>query len=518
MNFTEKDIKQIASKRISVEKVRAEIQLFITGIAFVDLQEAASVKNGILKLSKSKKENAIRFFKSKRHEKNILKFIPASGAATRMFKFLFQFLHEYDITKETINSYINRKQASDLSLFFVGIEKFPFYDIVISEAKKLYPDYNSLSEDEKKVVFIKVLLDEDKLNYGFYPKGLLPFHKYKDHVSTAFEEHLYEASLYASSNNEANLHFTISEKHKSVFDTEFKRIQEVVEEKTNTKFHISFSYQCQSTDTIAVTPENKVFREENGEMLFRPSGHGALLNNLNKQDADIVFIKNIDNIVVFKYDEELAEYKKMLAGILLELQEQSFAYVKQLDENQLSEKQLHAIVDFLKNKLYVVFSNEFEKYSTANQIAYLKEKLNRPIRVCGMVKNEGEPGGGPFWVKDESGKISLQIVESAQIDTTNKLQKTILNNATHFNPVDLVCGIKNYKGEKFDLNKFVDPNTAFITTKTRMGKELKALELPGLWNGSMADWNTIFVEVPLITFNPVKTVTDLLKATHQING
>ena len=518
MNLTEKDIKQIEDKGLTIEKVKAQIELFKTGIPFVNLQDAANIGSGILRLSETEKDQAINFFESKRNSKRILKFVPASGAATRMFKFLFQFLHEYDLTKETINSYINRNKASDLSLFFVGLEKFPFYEEVINESKKLYPDFKSLSEDEKKVIIIKVLLDSDKLNYGFYPKGLLPFHKYEDHISTAFEEHLFEAALYASSNNKADLHFTVSEIHKHIFDEEFNRIQEIVEDRTNTKFNISFSYQCQSTDTVAVTPENEYFREENGELLFRPSGHGALLNNLNKQDADIVFIKNIDNIVVFKYDEKLAEYKKMLGGILLELQEQSFEYLKQLETNNLKDNQLNAIVDFLKNKLYVVFSKEFEKYSTENQIAYLKEKLNRPIRVCGMVKNEGEPGGGPFWIKDENGDVSLQIVESAQIDKTNKTQNKILNNATHFNPVDLVCGIKNYKGEKFDLNQFVDPNTAFITMKTRMGRDLKALELPGLWNGSMAHWNTIFVEVPLITFNPVKTVTDLLKATHQING
>ena len=360
------------------------------------------------------------------------------------------------------------------------------------------------------------MLDEDKLNYGFYPKGLLPFHQYKDHVSSAFEEHLFESALYASSNDEAHCHFTISVIHKHIFDAEFKRIQDIVESKTNTKFNITFSYQGQSTDTIAVTPKNEPFRENDDTLLFRPSGHGALLSNLNALDADLIFIKNIDNIVVFKFENAVAEHKKMLGGILLELQEQAFAYLEQLEANDLSEMQLVTIAEFLTNRLSVVISKEFEKYSRNYQVAYLKEKLNRPIRVCGMVKNEGEPGGGPFWVKDESGNISLQIVESAQIDIKNKAQKTILTNATHFNPVDLVCGIKNYKGEKFHLQKYVNHKTAFISKKTKEGKELQALELPGLWNGSMAYWNTIFVEVPLITFNPVKTVTDLLKATHQI--
>lgn len=517
MKFTEKDIKQIESKNLTVKKVNEQVQLFKTGIPFVNLKNAANIDNGILKFSETEKREAIQFFEAKRNHKKILKFVPASGAATRMFKFLFQFKQEYNLNKESVNSYINRNKASELSLFLVGVEKFPFYRQVLSKVKERIPNFNSLSQDEKKLEFIKTILDTDKLNYGFYPKGLLPFHEYKDHVSTAFEEHLFEAALYASSNSYANLHFTISEKHKNIFDAEFKRIEEIVEAKTKTKFNITFSYQCQSTDTIAVTPKNDAFREDNGDLLFRPSGHGALLNNLNQLDADVIFIKNIDNIVVSKYENDVTEYKKMLGGLLIELQEQAFAYLEKLDENNLSEAELVTIAEFLKNKLHVVINIEFEKYSKTYQIEYLKEKLNRPIRVCGMVKNEGEPGGGPFWIKDESGNISLQIVESAQIDKKNKTQKRILKNATHFNPVDLVCGIKNYKGEKFDLNKYVDPKTAFITMKTKTGKDLKALEIPGLWNGSMAYWNTIFVEVPLITFNPVKTVTDLLKAAHQIN-
>ncbi|WP_452229210.1 MULTISPECIES: DUF4301 family protein [unclassified Lacinutrix] len=518
MKFTEKDIQQIESKNLTVEKVNTQIQLFKTGVPFVNLKDAANIGNGILKFSETEKKEAIQFFENKRNHKSILKFVPASGAATRMFKFLFQFIQEYDGKEESVNSYINRNKASELSLFLVGVEKLPFYSEVLTKVKERIPNFNTLSQDKKKLEFIKTILETDKLNYGFYPKGLLPFHQYKDHVSTAFEEHLFEAALYASSNNEADLHFTISEIHKHIFDEEFKRIEKIVEAKTKTKFNISFSYQCQSTDTIAVTPKNEPFREDKEDLLFRPSGHGALLNNLNKLDADIIFIKNIDNIVVSKYESEVAESKKMLGGLLMKLQEQAFVYLEKLEENNLSESELITIAEFLKNELHVVINIEFEKYSKTYQIEYLKEKLNRPIRVCGMVKNEGEPGGGPFWVKDESGNVSLQIVESAQIDKKNKTQKKILKNATHFNPVDLVCGIKNYKGEKFDLDKYVDRKTAFITMKTKTGKDLKALELPGLWNGSMAHWNTIFVEVPLITFNPVKTVTDLLKAAHQINA
>ncbi|MEO8774640.1 MAG: DUF4301 family protein [Gelidibacter sp.] len=516
MKLTENDIQQIESKGLTLAKVQAQLDLFKTGVPFAKLSAAATINNGIVKCSEAEKSHYINYFESKRHSVSISKFVPASGAATRMFKTLFKFIDEYIPETETINSFINRNKDTDLSLFFMGLEKLPFYERVLEQLKVFYPEYESFSDDKQKLLFVKTMLDEEKMNYGFYPKGLLPFHEYKGHSATAFVEHLFEAALYASTNNTSVLHFTISERYKDIFDEEFERVQEIIERKTNTKFHISFSYQKESTDTIAVTPDNELFREEDGQLSFRPSGHGALLENLGQLDADVVFIKNIDNVVVYKYENEVAENKKMLAGMLLEIQHQVFEYLKLLENKDISEAKIDEIANFMVNKLHVVINVEFEKYSTKYQIEYLLEKLNRPIRICGMVKNEGEPGGGPFWVKEENGQISLQIVESAQINKKSKGQKEILKNATHFNPVDLVCGIRNYKGEGFDLQKFVDHKTAFITMKTNAGRDLKALELPGLWNGSMASWNTIFVEVPLITFNPVKTVTDLLKATHQI--
>lgn len=516
MNFTENDIQQIENKGLTLAQIQSQLELFETGVPFVNLSKAATINNGIVKSSEESKAHYINYFDTKRNAVTIAKFVPASGAATRMFKTLFRFIDEYIPENETINSFVNKHKDADLSLFFVGIEKLPFYEKVLERVKVFYPDYASYSNDRQKLLFVKTMMDDDKMNYGFYPKGLLPFHEYKDHLATAFEEHLFEAALYASSNNTAYLHFTISEVYKDMFDDEFSRIQDIVEHKTNTKFNISFSYQKETTDTIAVTPENELFRADDSQLTFRPSGHGALLENLNQMDADVIFIKNIDNVVVYKYEDEVAKYKKVLAGMLLEIQHEVFEHLKQLENGEVSEKDIITISEFLEHKLNVVISSEFQKYSTKYQIEYLFDILNRPIRICGMVKNEGEPGGGPFWVKGETGQISLQIVESAQIDKDNKKQNEILKNATHFNPVDLVCGIKNFKGEVFDLQAFVDPKTAFITKKTSAGKDLMALELPGLWNGSMANWNTIFVEVPLITFNPVKTVTDLLKPTHQI--
>ena len=517
MSFTEKDKKQIEKKGLTIKDVKSQINTFKTGIPFTNISEAATIGNGITKLNETLINQSISYFEDKKEDISLLKFVPASGAATRMFKFLFQFIEEYDPKEESINSYINKHKLKDMSLFLVGLEKFPFYKQVIAQLSSKYIKYNELTTSEKAWHFINTMLDPEQLNFGDQPKGLLPFHEYKnDVISTAFEEHLFESALYGSKNNTAKLHFTISEQHKDKFEEEFKRIEEKVESKTGVQFEISFSYQQESTDTIAVSPKDKPFRNEDGSILFRPSGHGALIKNLNQLDADIIFVKNIDNVVVYKYKDEVAKYKKVLAGILLELQEKTFKHLRQLENDDISEDELIEIAEFLTRELSVKISHEFEKYSNKYKIEYLQEKLNRPIRVCGMVKNEGEPGGGPFWVKDQNWNESLQIVESAQINLKDKSQKNILKNSTHFNPVDLVLGVKNYKGDKFNLEDYVDPKAAFITNKTKAGKELKALELPGLWNGSMAYWNTVFVEVPIITFNPVKTVNDLLKGPHQI--
>lgn len=516
MNFTKKQLTQIENKGLTVNKVLKQIETFKSGLPFINLESAAILGHGIIKTTEEENNEYATFYNTQKESLDVLKFVPASGAATRMFKFLFEFLESYNPKKETINGYINKNKANDLFVFAVGIEKFPFYNIVLNEVIKHVPEFNTLSADAKAMEFIKTMLDKDRLNYSFSPKGLLPFHKYKDHIATAFEEHLFEAALYATSKNVATIHFTISEIYKDIFNKEFKRIKTRVERKTDTKFNVSYSYQKEETDTIAVTIKNELVKKLDGSLYFRPSGHGALLSNLNDFNADVIFIKNIDNVVVYKFEKEVAKFKKILAGILLKEQQQAFIYLKELEKEKLTEEKLLEIARFLKNKLNVIISDEFEKYAPKYQIEYLKNKLNRPIRICGMVRNEGDTGGGPFWVKDESGTVSLQIVESAQVDKKDKHQKNILKSATHFNPVDLVCGIKDYKGRKFDLSKFVDSKTAFITTKTKTGKDIKALESPGLWNGSMANWNSIFVETPIVTFNPVKTVTDLLKATHQL--
>jgi hypothetical protein len=514
--FTEKDLQQIQENGLTIEKVNAQIDLIKTGMSYSNLIAAATIGEGILKLSEQEEQEFINHYEAKRDTINIVKFVPASGAATRMFKFLFQFINTYNVNEESLDAYLKKHNNKDIKVFVDGLKKSPFYEVVINKVQQFVPNYDALSDDEKLVEFVKTIIDKNRLDLSANPKGLLPFHQYKNGVYTPFKEHLFEAAFYASSNQKANLHFTISDAHTDKFKNELNTIQLDVEAEVSIKFNVSFSYQNKSTDTIAITSKDELYRDENGKLLFRPSGHGALMENLNTLDNDIVFIKNIDNIVVSNISNKVSRYKKMMAGILLETQEQAFNYLHQIDNGNLNENDLNEIAQFLSNRMNVVIADAFQNNSKENQIEYLKEKLDRPIRVCGMVKNEGEPGGGPFYVKDENGNTSLQIIEFAQIDIDNKNQAEITTNATHFNPTDLVCGIKNYKGEAFNLEEYVDHKAAFITLKSQNGTVIKALELPGLWNGSMADWNSIFVEIPLITFNPVKTVNDLLKPAHQV--
>lgn len=515
MSFNKKDISQIEEKGITPQKVEQQIEIFRRGNIVVNVREAATVRNGILDISTEEKEGLIRFYDDKKEKLNILKFVPASGAATRMFKTFYNFLKEFHPEQENLEDYIDRKNDPNLESFFRRLEDLPFYEEIEQKLKKDKPGYEDLSEDKQKLIFVRFMLEEQGLDLGAYPKGLVPFHKYKDHSATAFEEHLIEAADYASSQGKVRIHFTVSEEHLEKFKAEEKKVRARVEKETGVKFEISYSFQDPKTDTVAVTMENEPFRDENGEIFFRPGGHGALIENLNNQDADLIFIKNIDNVVVPRNRDVLIKNKKMLAGKLIKLQEKVFNLLRVLDQ-PVDEKDLPDMIDFVQNQLNSGLSIKFDELSKEEKISELKRKLNRPIRVCGMVKNEGEPGGGPFWITHKNGEISLQIVESSQIDHENYQQSKIAREATHFNPVDVVCGFKNYKGQKFNLHDFVDEETSFIAEKTKDGKELKALELPGLWNGGMSDWISIFVEVPVQTFNPVKTVVDLLKPTHQV--
>ena len=507
--FTEKDIRQIEDKGLTIKEVDNQIQDFVEGFPFLSISKPAIINDGIVRLNDEKITAFVKLFEDLNPD--TLKFVPASGAASRMFKFLFEF---YENANEQYEN-ISRIEDIEVKIFFTNISQFAFYNDLKSIIKYNNLDIDNLVEQGRYKEILKYFLFEHGLNYGQKPKGVLLFHKYENNVRTAFEEHLTEGINYAkSAHNKVKIHFTISPEHQELFNELFEKSKEDFKEQSGVKFEISFSQQKPSTDMLAVDLNNELFRNTDGSLLFRPGGHGALIENLNDLDSEIIFIKNIDNVVPDKLKDITILYKKALAGLLLSYQEIIFNYINIIESKIFTEETLTDIKQFVKQELCFDFV-EYDKFETEACAKYLFEILNRPIRVCGMVKNEGEPGGGPFWVKQTNGIVDLQIVESSQINQGDKNQKEILKSSTHFNPVDLICAIKNYKDETFDLLKYRDLNTGFISKKSKDGRELKAQELPGLWNGAMAHWNTIFVEVPIETFNPVKTVNDLLRPEHQ---
>ncbi len=489
--FTDKDLVQIEKRGSHLDTVKQQIEDFRSGFPFMQVIRAATAGDGLIRMDDAAKEQYIALFDKEAARQKLLKFVPASGAASRMFKSLFAAKDEGKSDKLT-------------EQFFEQLQQFAFYESL-----------RKVVASEEKQGILEGLLTTSGLDYGSLPKGLLEFHAYGGVTRTAVEEHLVEGALYANNKGKVRLHFTVSPEHRKKFRTLIKSVLEGYEKVYGVRFDISFSEQKPSTDTVAVDLNNDPFRSGDGSLLFRPAGHGALLENLNDQDADIVFIKNIDNVVPDHLKAETIAYKKALAGLLLYYRKQIFNFAKRLDKPDVSTYMVNKALRFLKEELSVEPPKGFRNRSAEEKLAYARTKLNRPLRVCGMVKNVGEPGGGPFWAKNSDGSVSLQVVESAQINLKNARQKQIFEEATHFNPVDLICSPKNHKKEKYDLLQFRDPRTGFITEKSQSGKVLKAQELPGLWNGSMSDWNTLFVEVPLITFNPVKTVNDLLRKEHQ---
>lgn len=506
--LTHEDKELLAKKGISEEKIAEQLACFEKGFPFLKLSAAASVENGgIMKAEEKDFERYLAAWNAyKDGEKKIVKFVPASGAASRMFKNMFEFLGaDYD------------KPTTDFEKkFFDHIHDFAFYnDLNAACMDNTGKNIDALLSEQNYKAIVSNLLEAAGLNYGALPKGLLKFHRYADGVRTPLEEHLVEGALYAAGKTgEVNVHFTVSTEHRALFEKLVAAKVGEYEVKYGTKFHISFSEQKPSTDTVAADMDNKPFRDKDGKLLFRPGGHGALIENLNDLDADIVFIKNIDNVVPDRLKADTVTYKKLLAGVLVTLQKQAFEYLELLDSGHYSHEQLETIIRFVQQQLRCR-RTDLKELEDADLVIYLRKKLNRPMRVCGMVKNVGEPGGGPFLAYNPDGTISLQILESSQIDMKDPEKKAMFEKGTHFNPVDLVCAIRDYKGRKFNLLEHVDKATGFISYKSKNGKDLKALELPGLWNGSMSDWNTVFVEVPLSTFNPVKTVNDLLREQHQ---
>ncbi len=503
--FSEKDIAYIASKGYELEKISHQLAFFHKGVTPIHLVKSATVGDGIHQLSSDENLFFSQYFDSKKAKLQLEKFVPASGAATRMFQFLNAFLNDFDPNTDTITSYINKTGDQNLNVFIVGIRKFPFHAQLKEKTKELFPEYSTFSRDQKVHAIIYTLLDKEGLDFASKPKGILPFHLKNNQLITAVEEHIAEAKQLSDGSEKGRIHFTISKEFQSDFDVLVSKHPEVA---------VYFSYQNETTDTLAVDEHNNPYRLADGSLLFRPAGHGALIENLNQVNADVIFIKNIDNVSHSEQGQCIFN-QKILAGKLLYIQNKIFDYIHKLHETSSDVALIQELKLFVEQQLSTPMPDEFQMFQSTYQIEYLLKILNRPIRVCGMVKNQGEPGGGPFWVQDEKGRISLQIVETSQIDLTNEPQKNSVNNATHFNPVDIVCGVKNAQGQKFDLIEYIDHQAVIITQKTILGQPIKAIELPGLWNGAMAKWTTIFVEVPLASFNPVKSVNDLLKPAHQ---
>ena len=512
--FTNKDIEQIENRGSILHEIEKQIIHFRKGFPYLKVLRPATIGDGIILMDEEKVSKAVKQFTQKIQEGlKPVKFIPASGAASRMFQSLFAFAEAAD-TNEKAFELLGEDRFKAVKQFFDKLTDFAFYE-------KLSADLDGTKTENGHLKYCEIIdcvLSDKGLNYGFLPKGLLDFHLYNKDPRTPVEEHMIEGALYGADNQgNVKLYFTVSPEHLDFFIKKTLQVAQLFEPKFGVKYDITFSVQRPSTDTIAVDPENNPFRLTDGTLFFRPAGHGALLDNLNEINGDILFVKNIDNVVPDRLKGETVRYKMALALLLSEYQERIFSYLRLLEKRSdfISDQQIAEMVEFTEKELCTE-PDENQYYAHKSMLVhYLIRKLNRPIRVCGMVKNEGEPGGGPFWARNADGTVSLQVVESSQIDSNDPEQDEISSRATHFNPVDLVCGVRNFKGEKFDLLKYRDPETGFISSKSKDGKTLKAQELPGLWNGAMADWITLFVEVPVITFNPVKTVNDLLRSEHQ---
>jgi hypothetical protein len=504
MIFTEADVKQIEKEGLTREKVLAQIDLFKRGVRPVKLNRPCTVNDGIVTLSKEELTKMVALYEEELGMgRNVLKFVPASGAASRMFKDWYVYLERGSL------------DARQREEFAAELKRFAFYmdlhDIILRDGEEL----EKMLEVERHADILAYILTSKGLNYGSLPKALLKFHAYPDGSRTALEEHLVEAALYTKDAcRVCRLHLTLSEEHQRAVEDYLSVVKRYYEKEYDVTFEVTLSAQKSSTNTLAVDLNNQPFRDQQGQLVFRPGGHGALLDNLNGTGGDIIYLKNIDNIVSDRLKPVTIFYKKVIGGYLIALQNEIFRYLRQLDKAEPDEKVLRELRLFCENRLHLVIPPRFEDLPLAEKCSFIFKKLNRPIRVCGMVKNQGEPGGGPFWINGEDGTQSLQIIEESQIDSGSAKQKAIWSQSTHFNPVDLVCGVRNYRSDKFDLCEFVNKEAYFISQKSEKGRDLKALELPGLWNGSMAFWITIFVEVPIETFNPVKTIHDLLRHQH----
>lgn len=508
--LSSKDLEQIEQKGIKEDDIYVQLENFRKGFPFVDLDCAATVGNGITTFSEDKLQQYVQKYEERLPDLSVLKFVPASGAASRMFKDLVGY--EKQCAEKGTSAVMSKPVAKTMD----SLEDFAFYDKLKQSLRKKGFDIETLQYEKDYKTVAEYILEEAGLDYSHKPKAMLLFHKYGNSPRSAFGEHLVEGANYAqNANREVHLHFTISPEHRPLFKQKLRTVVPRFEEKFGVKYKIEFSEQMSKTDMVAIDKEGNLVRRPDGSILFRPGGHGALIENLNQCDADIIFIKNIDNVTVDRLKPLTYTYKKALAGYLLEMQEATFDCLYRLESLSLNETELAYIEGFAMRVLNLSVPMKYFGKSHREKITYWLRKLNRPIRVCGMVKNEGEPGGGPYWVEGKNHEKSLQIVEASQIDMNNRFQKEIVSKSSHFNPVDIVCGVRNFRGNKFNLKNYVDKNTGFISEKNQNGIDMKIQELPGLWNGAMADWITVFVEVPVETFTPVKTLNDLLRPEHR---
>lgn len=505
--MTEKDLKKFEEHGISEATAREQLERFAKGFLYLKLQGSATVGHGIKSLTPAEEQAAVDRWKQYLADGGeVTKFVPASGAASRMFKELFAFVN---------SSEDKAKEGSAVDSIIKNLPRLAFYNELDDACHRMYGvGTEALLADGRDKDIIRAIVSSEGLNYGQLPKALLTFHRYADHTRTPLEEQLAEGAQTAASHGWANIHFTVSADHRKLFEKKIEDSRHAMEDRFGVRFGISLSEQKPSTDTLAATKDNQLFRDEDGNPVFRPGGHGALIANLGDIDSAVVFVKNIDNVVPDALRESTIHYKQVLAGELILIHDRIERYLRMLREGFYAPDDLAEIVSFMRDTLSTD-SSLFDSLSEAELADYLMKKLDRPVRVCGMVRNDGEPGGGPFIAFNRDGSTSPQILESTQIDPNNKAYSGMLADATHFNPVDLVCYIKDIDGKPYKLTDYVDPQTGFISEKSLGGRELRALELPGLWNGAMSDWSTVFIEVPSTTFNPVKTVNDLLRPAHQ---
>ncbi|MCD8393382.1 MAG: DUF4301 family protein [Bacteroidales bacterium] len=506
--LSEHDRATLAKKGISEEKLNQQLKRFTTGFPYMRLASSAKVGAGIKALDDDEQEKAIaRWHKYLEDGGEVIKMVPASGAASRMFKALFSFVEGEDAQP---------KEGSPVDQLLKGIDRTPFREELEATMLRLHglTIKEALQKGRAKDVIAALILPEG-MGYGSLPKGLLLFHRYQGHLPrTPLEEQMAEGAQMAKGRDGVvKLHFTVSPDHRKLFTAKIEQVKPEMEVRFGVKYDITLSEQKPSTDTVAGAEDGSAFRDEKGEMVFRPGGHGALIENLNDLDSAVVFLKNIDNVVPDSRRDDTIRYKEVLGGYLVQVHDQIAQYLGMLNTGKYTIDDLREMIAFLHDVL-CIRDEKMKSLEDAELALYIKSKLDRPLRVCGMVKNEGEPGGGPFIAYNPDGSTSPQILESTQIDPANPEDMAMMREATHFNPVDLVCYIKDVNGKKYDLPSHVDPDAGFISSKSYHGRKLKALELPGLWNGAMSDWNTVFVEVPITTFNPVKTVNDLLRPVH----